>query len=71
MFGCKVFFLNTKDNLSKFSIKTNERILVAYSNTSKAYRVYNNKTYRIEESRENELSKLTTSQINRVDELSN
>ena len=49
MFGCKVFILNTKDHLGKFTAKADEGILVGYSLTSKAYRVYNNRTKLIEE----------------------
>ena len=45
-----MFVLNTKDNLSKFDAKSYETIFVSYSNTSKAYRVFNKSTMTIEES---------------------
>jgi len=50
VFGCKCFVLNTKDNLGKFDAKSYEVIFVGYSNTSKAYRVFNGSTLTIEES---------------------
>jgi len=50
VFGCKCFILNTKDNLEKFDAKSYEAIFVGYSNTSKAYRVFNRSTLTIEES---------------------
>ena len=50
VFGCKCFVLNTKDNLGKFDAKFYEAILVRYSNSSKAYRVFNMSILTIEES---------------------
>ena len=50
VFCCKCFVLNTKDNLEKFDAKFYEAIFVGYSNTSKAYRVFNKSTLTIEES---------------------
>ena len=50
IFGCKCFILNTKDNLGKFDPKSDVGILLGYSNTSKAYRVYNKRTLVVEES---------------------
>ena len=50
VFGCKCFVLNTKDNLGKFDVKSYEVIFVEYSNTSKAYRVFNRSTLTIGES---------------------
>ena len=44
------FFLNTKDNWEKFDAKSYEAIFVGYSNTSKAYRVFNKTTLTIEDS---------------------
>ena len=41
--------LNTKDNLGKFDVKSYGAIFVGYSNTSKAYRVFNRSTLTIEE----------------------
>ena len=38
---CKCFILNTKDNLGKFDPKSYVGIFLVYSNTSKAYKVYN------------------------------
>jgi len=42
--------LNTKDNFGKFDPKFFETIFVRYSNTSKAYTVFNRSTLTIEES---------------------
>jgi len=50
VFSCKCFVLNTKDNLGKFDVKSYEVIFVGYSNTNKAYRVFNRSTLTIEES---------------------
>ncbi|KAH9679892.1 Integrase catalytic domain-containing protein [Citrus sinensis] len=50
VFGCKCFILNTKDNLGKFDPKSDIGIFLEYSNSSKAYRVYNKRTLVVEES---------------------
>ncbi|KAH9725263.1 Integrase catalytic domain-containing protein [Citrus sinensis] len=50
VFGCKCFVLNTKDNLGKFDSKSDVDIFLGYSNSSKAYRVYNKRTLVVEES---------------------
>jgi len=50
VFGCKCFILSTKNNLGKFDVKSYEAIFVGYSNTSKAYRVFNRSSLTIEES---------------------
>ena len=50
VFGCKCFVLNTKDNLGKFDPKSDVGIFLGYSNSSKAYRVYNKRTLAVEES---------------------
>ena len=50
VFCCKCFILNTKDNLDKFDLKSNEGIFIGYSSRSKAYRIYNKRTLTIEES---------------------
>ncbi|KAH9698219.1 hypothetical protein KPL71_023937 [Citrus sinensis] len=50
VFGCKCFILNTKDNLGKFDPKSDIGIFLGYSNSSKAYRVYNKRTLVVEES---------------------
>ena len=48
VFGCKCFVLNTKDNLGKFDPKSDISIFLGYSNTNKAYRVYNKRTLVVE-----------------------
>ncbi|GKF44207.1 putative ribonuclease H-like domain-containing protein, partial [Tanacetum coccineum] len=47
-FGCHVTILDTLSVLSKFDGKSNEGFLVGYSLNSKAYRVYNLVTKRVE-----------------------
>ena len=42
--------MNTKGNLEKFDPKSFEAIFVGYSNTNKAYRVFNRPTLTIEKS---------------------
>jgi len=49
-FGCECFILNTKDQLAKFDSKVDKGIFLGYSNTSKAYRVFNSRTLVMEES---------------------
>ena len=50
-FGYKCFVLNNdKDNLGKFDSKSDEAILLGYSTTSKAFRVFNKCTLIVEES---------------------
>ncbi|KAL6342996.1 hypothetical protein AAG906_017016 [Vitis piasezkii] len=44
IFGCKCFILNTKDNLGKFDTKSDVRIFLGYSTSSKAFRVFNKRT---------------------------
>ncbi|GJX67747.1 putative ribonuclease H-like domain-containing protein [Tanacetum coccineum] len=48
-FGCHVTILNTLDHLSKFDGKSDEGFFVGYSLSSKAFRVYNTRTRRVEE----------------------
>ncbi|GKD33125.1 putative ribonuclease H-like domain-containing protein, partial [Tanacetum coccineum] len=48
-FGCHVTILNTIDHLGKFTEKSDEGFLVGYSLQSKAFRVYNLETKRVEE----------------------
>ncbi|GJU30848.1 putative ribonuclease H-like domain-containing protein, partial [Tanacetum coccineum] len=48
-FGCHVTLLNTIDLLGKFDRKSDEGFLVGYSLQSKAFRVYNLETSRVEE----------------------
>nr|GEW36811.1 hypothetical protein [Tanacetum cinerariifolium] len=48
-FGCLVTILNTLDPLGKFDGKVNEGFLVGYSVSSKAFRVFNNRTKIVQE----------------------
>ncbi|GKB25989.1 retrovirus-related pol polyprotein from transposon TNT 1-94 [Tanacetum coccineum] len=48
-FGCSLTILNTLDSLGKFDGKSDEGYLLGYSTSSKAFRVYNKRTKRIEE----------------------
>nr|GEU58721.1 hypothetical protein [Tanacetum cinerariifolium] len=48
-FGCHVTILNTLDYLGKFDEKSDERFFVGYSTNSKAFRVYNTRTRKVEE----------------------
>nr|GEV64604.1 retrovirus-related Pol polyprotein from transposon TNT 1-94 [Tanacetum cinerariifolium] len=48
-FGCLVTNLNTLDHLGKFDGKADEGFLVGYSINSKAFRVYNSITKKVEE----------------------
>ncbi|GJU33869.1 hypothetical protein Tco_1182223 [Tanacetum coccineum] len=48
-FGCHVTILNTLDPLGKFDGKAEEGFLVAYSVNSKAFRVFNSQTKKVEE----------------------
>ncbi|GJX51929.1 putative ribonuclease H-like domain-containing protein [Tanacetum coccineum] len=47
-FGCPVIILNTLDPLSKFDGKIEEGFLVGYSVNSKAFRVFNTETRKVE-----------------------
>ncbi|GKD76634.1 putative ribonuclease H-like domain-containing protein [Tanacetum coccineum] len=47
-FGCHVTILNTLDSLGKFDGKSDEGFFVGYSLSSKAFRVYNTRTRRVE-----------------------
>ncbi|GJY33849.1 putative ribonuclease H-like domain-containing protein, partial [Tanacetum coccineum] len=49
-FGCPLTILNTFDPLGKFEGKYDEGYLLGYSTSSKAFRVYNKRTKRVEES---------------------
>ncbi|GJX58839.1 ribonuclease H-like domain-containing protein [Tanacetum coccineum] len=49
-FGCHVTILNTLDHLSKFDGESDDGFFVGYSLTSKALRVYNIRTMKVEES---------------------
>ncbi|GKA57771.1 putative ribonuclease H-like domain-containing protein, partial [Tanacetum coccineum] len=48
-FGCPVTILNTLDHLGKFDGKADEGVLVGYSISSKAFRVFNHRTRKVEE----------------------
>nr|GFA16366.1 hypothetical protein [Tanacetum cinerariifolium] len=48
-FGCHVMILNTLDNLGKFEAKGDEGYFIGYSMSSKAFRVFNKRTRRVEE----------------------
>ncbi|GKA65754.1 putative ribonuclease H-like domain-containing protein [Tanacetum coccineum] len=48
-FRCHVTILNTLDHLGKFDGKSNDGFFVGYSLTSKAFRVYNIRTRKVEE----------------------
>nr|GEZ54012.1 retrovirus-related Pol polyprotein from transposon TNT 1-94 [Tanacetum cinerariifolium] len=48
-FGCQVTILNTSDHLGKFEWKANDGFLVGYTAHSKAYRVYNLSSKKVEE----------------------
>ncbi|GKB33533.1 putative ribonuclease H-like domain-containing protein [Tanacetum coccineum] len=48
-FGCPLNILNTLDSLGKFDGKSDEGYLLGYSTRSKAFRVYNKRTKRVEE----------------------
>ncbi|GJU07953.1 putative ribonuclease H-like domain-containing protein [Tanacetum coccineum] len=48
-FGCPLTILNTLDSLGNFDGKSNEGYLLGYSTSSKAFRVYNKRTKRVEE----------------------
>ncbi|GKE65942.1 putative ribonuclease H-like domain-containing protein, partial [Tanacetum coccineum] len=48
-FGCHVTILNTLDYLDKFDKKSDEGFFIGYSMNSKAFRVYNIRTRKVEE----------------------
>ncbi|GJT61203.1 putative ribonuclease H-like domain-containing protein [Tanacetum coccineum] len=48
-FGCHVTILNTLDHLGKFDGKSDDGFFVGYSLTSKAFRVYNIRSRKVEE----------------------
>nr|GEW64296.1 retrovirus-related Pol polyprotein from transposon TNT 1-94 [Tanacetum cinerariifolium] len=48
-YGCHVMILNTLDNLGKFEEKGDEGYFIGYSMCSKAFRVFNKRTKRVEE----------------------
>nr|GEV21476.1 hypothetical protein [Tanacetum cinerariifolium] len=48
-FGCHVMILNTLDHLGKIKAKGDEGYFIGYSMSSKAFRVFNKRTKRVEE----------------------
>nr|GEV00945.1 retrovirus-related Pol polyprotein from transposon TNT 1-94 [Tanacetum cinerariifolium] len=50
LFECKCFILNTKDDLTKFDLKSYEGVFLGYSQNSKAYIILNKHTMKIKES---------------------
>nr|GEZ22781.1 ribonuclease H-like domain-containing protein [Tanacetum cinerariifolium] len=48
-FGCHVMILNTLDHLGKFEAKGDEGYFIRYFMSSKAFRVFNKRTKRVEE----------------------
>ena len=50
VFGCPVFILNNKDHLGKFDPKADDGYFVGYSSISKAFRVFNTRLQKVDES---------------------
>lgn len=50
VFGSKCYILNDQENLGKFDAKSDEGIFLGYSTTSRAYKVFNNRTKTMMES---------------------
>ena len=51
IFGCRCFILNNgKNNLEKFNARLDEDIFLGYATSNKTYRVFNKRTFIIEES---------------------
>nr|GEX94817.1 retrovirus-related Pol polyprotein from transposon TNT 1-94 [Tanacetum cinerariifolium] len=48
-FGCHVMILNTLENIGKFKEKGDEGYFIGYSMSSKAFRVFNKRTKKVEE----------------------
>nr|GEX84690.1 hypothetical protein [Tanacetum cinerariifolium] len=48
-FSCHVMILNTLDNLEKYEAKGDEGYFIGYSMSSKAFKVFNKRTKRVEE----------------------
>ena len=49
IFGSTCFIIKDKENVGKFSIRSDEGIFLSYSFTSKAYRVLNKRTRKVME----------------------
>ena len=43
-FECECFILYTKDQLTKFDSRVDKGIFLGFSDTSKAYRIFNTRT---------------------------
>ena len=50
VFGCPVFILNNKDHLGKFDPKADDGYFLGYSSISKAFRVFNTRLQKVDES---------------------
>nr|XP_043618898.1 uncharacterized protein LOC122590795 [Erigeron canadensis] len=50
VFGCPVFILNNRDHLGKFDPKADDGYFVGYSSISKAFRVFNVRLQKVDES---------------------
>ena len=50
IFGSKCYILKDRENVGKFDARSNEGIFLEYSTSSRAYRVYNNRTKTVMES---------------------
>lgn len=66
VFGSRCFIFNSKEDRNKFDVKADEGIFHGYSLTSKAYRVLNKRSKKIEETYyvsfdDNYVKKLTSS----------
>nr|GFC98054.1 ribonuclease H-like domain-containing protein [Tanacetum cinerariifolium] len=48
-FGCHVMIFNTLEHLGKFEVKGDKGYFIGYSISSKAFRVFNKRTKRVEE----------------------
>nr|GEZ46771.1 putative ribonuclease H-like domain-containing protein [Tanacetum cinerariifolium] len=48
-FGCYIMILNTLDHIGKFEAKGDEGYFIGYSMSSKAFRIFNKRTKRVEE----------------------
>ena len=49
IFGSTCFILKDRENVENFDSRSDEEIFLAYSSTSKAYRVYNKRTMKVME----------------------
>ena len=49
IFGSTCFILKDRENVGKFDSRSDKRIFLGYSSTSKVYRVYNKRTMKVME----------------------